>query len=53
MTASSSIALQLADPGLHLSLGVLGGVIVAVLREVAERPRGLDLAGDLHAGRGS
>ena len=44
--------LQLADAGLHLALGVLGGVIVAVLRQVAERPRGLDLPGDLHPAAG-
>ena len=40
--------LELADAGLHLSLEVLGRVVVAVLREVAEGPGRLDLLGDLH-----
>ena len=43
----SIIDAELADPGLHLALVVLGGVVVAVLLEVAELPGGLDLAGDV------
>ena len=44
--------LELADPGLHLPLGVLGGVVVAVLGQVAEGPGGLDGPGDLHPAPG-
>ena len=39
--------LQLADPRLHLALGVLGGVVVAVLREIAEGAGRFDVPGDL------
>ena len=42
-------ALQLAHPGLHLALGVLCGVVVAILGKISECPGGLDLARDLHA----
>ena len=38
---------QLPDPGLHLALVVLGGVVVAVLLQVAQLPGGLDLPGDV------
>ena len=44
--------LQLADAGLHLALGVLGGVVVAVLGQVAEGPGGLDLPRDLDPSAG-
>ena len=44
--------LELADPGLHLALGVLGGVVVAVLGEVAERPGRLDVPGRSRSGPG-
>ena len=47
MTAVAQHLLELADPRLHLALGVLGRVVVAVLRQVAERPRRLDGPGDL------
>ena len=39
--------LEMADAALHLSLLFLGGVVVAVLGEVAELTGGLDLAGDV------
>ena len=38
---------EVADAALHLPLLLLGGVVVAVLGEVAELAGGLDLAGDL------
>ena len=41
--------LQLADPAFHVTLLVLGGVVVAVLGEVAELPGPLDRLGDLDA----
>ena len=41
--------LELADPRLHLPLAVLGGVVVAVLLQVAEGPCRLDEGGDLDA----
>ena len=44
--------LELADAGLHLPLEVLGGVVVAVLAQVAQGPGGLDLLGDLHPAPG-
>jgi len=40
---------QLTDPGLHLALLLLGGVIAAVLLDVAFVAGGLDLLGDLGA----
>ena len=49
ISAFSIIDGELADPGLHVALEVLGGVVVAVLLEVAELPGGLDLAGDVDA----
>ncbi len=39
--------LELADARLHLSLEVLGGVVVAVLAQVPQGPGGLDLLCDL------
>ena len=39
--------LELPDAALHLSLLFLGGVVVAVLGEVAELAGGFDLAGDV------
>ena len=44
--------LELADAALHLALLVLGGVVVAVLGEVAELAGRLDLAGDLDPAAG-
>ena len=44
--------LEVADAGLHLALLLLGGVVVAVLRQVPEFTRRLDLAGDLGAAMG-
>ena len=41
--------LELADAALHVALLVLGGVVVAVLGEVAELAGPLDLRGDLDA----
>ena len=41
--------LQLTDPALHVALLILGGVVVAVLGEVAELPCALDRLGDLDA----
>ena len=45
--------LELADPGLHLSLRILGCVVVAVLGQVAQGPGGLDGAGDVDAAAGA
>ena len=39
--------LELADPALHVPLLVLGGVVVAVLGQIAELAGALDLLGDL------
>ena len=39
--------LELADAALHVALLVLGGVVVAVLAEVAHQAGRLDLLGDL------
>ena len=44
--------LELADAGFHLPLGVLGGVVVAVLGQVAERPCGFDRTRYLHPAPG-
>ena len=44
--------LELADAGLHLSLSVLGGVVVAIFRKIAQGPRRFDLLGDLDAPAG-
>ena len=44
--------LELADPALHVALLVLGGVVVAVLAEVAQLAGRLDLLGDLDAAAG-
>ena len=41
--------LELADAALHVALLVLGGVVVAVLGQVAELAGSFDLAGDLDA----
>jgi hypothetical protein len=41
--------LDVADPALHLPLLLLGGVVVAVLRQIAQLAGDLDLAGDLHS----
>ncbi len=40
---------ELPDASLHVALVVLGGVVVAVLLQVAELAGGLDLAGDVDA----
>ena len=39
-------SLELADPGLHLALFLLGGVVVTVFGEIAHFPSSLDLASD-------
>ena len=44
--------LELADPALHVALLVLGGVVVAVLAEVAQLAGPLDLVGDLDPAAG-
>ena len=44
--------LELADAALHVALLVLGGVVVAVLAEVADQSGRLDLLGDLDAAPG-
>ena len=44
--------LELADPALHVALLVLGGVVVAVLGEVAHLAGAFDLVGDLDAAAG-
>ena len=41
--------LELADAALHVALLVLGGVVVAVLGQVAQLAGALDLRGDLEA----
>ena len=43
---------ELADAALHVALLVLGRVVVAVLRQVAELARPLDRLGDLDAAPG-
>ena len=50
--ADLSRLLELADARLHLPLGVLGRVVVAVLGEVAEGPGRLDGRGDLDPAAG-
>ena len=45
--------LELADARLHLALGVLGGVVVAVLGQVAEGAGRLDRPGRCRSGRAS
>ena len=45
-------ALEVQDPALHLALLLLGGVVVAVLGEVAQFAGRLDLAGDVDASAG-
>ena len=44
--------LELADAALHVALLVLGGVVVAVLGQVAHEAGGLDLAGRPRCGPG-
>ena len=44
--------LELTDATLHVALLVLGGVVVAVLAQVAHEPRGLDLVGHFDASAG-
>ncbi len=44
--------LEVADARLHLSLLLLGGVVVAVLGEVAQLPGGFDLASDVDSAAG-
>ena len=43
---------DLANARFHLALGVFGGVVVAILREVAEESSRLDHPGDLGATHG-
>ena len=40
--------LKLADTGLHLALRILGGVVIAVLLQVAKGPCGLNGVSDLN-----
>ena len=52
ISTSLSIACSWRIARLHLPLGVLGGVVVAVLAQVAQRPGRLDGLGDLDPARG-